>query len=142
MRDVRSGLFLLGLSLFTLWESLRVGLGTLKKPGSGFFPFCSGIALLVFALVIVGRGWGPGESQKTSYRRVALALASLFIYSLVLNTLGFIVATFLLAGVLFRLGEPRPWWVLVTISALLSLLVYGVFGVLLHVSFPRGFLGI
>jgi hypothetical protein len=73
---------------------------------------------------------------------VILALASLFVYSLVLETLGFVVATFFLVGILFHLGQPRRWWVLIGMSVLVTSIAYLLFGVLLHVYFPKGFLGI
>jgi len=142
MRELRSGLFFFGLSLFVLRESLRVGLGTLKVPGSGFFSFCAGLILSGLSLVLIYRGWGVRESLKSHSGRVILALISLFAYSLVLNTLGFVVATFFLVGILFQLGEPRRWWSLLGMSALVTFLAYFVFGILLHVYFPRGFLGI
>lgn len=142
MGDLRSGLFFFGLSLFVIWESLRVGLGTLKEPGSGFISFCAGVILSALSLALIHRGWGIREILKPHSRRVILALASLFVYSLILNTLGFIVATFLLVGLLFRLGERRPLWALLGMSVLVTLLSYLVFGIFLHVYFPRSFLGI
>jgi putative tricarboxylic transport membrane protein len=142
MSELRSGFFFFGLSLFVIWESLRAGLGTLKEPGSGFLSFCAGLFLLVLSLVLIYRGWGLRESLQSRSRRVVLAVIFLFVYSLVLNTLGFIVATFFLVGILFRLGEPRSWWILLGMSALVTFLAYLVFGVLLHVYFPRGFWGI
>ncbi len=142
MRDIRSGLFFFGLSLFVIWESLRVGIWTLQMPGSGFLSFCVGVILSVLSLVLIHRGWQFRESLKPHSRRVILALASLFVYSLILNTLGFIVATFLLVGLLLRLGERRPLWTLLGMSALVTLIAYLVFGIFLHVYFPRSFLGI
>ncbi len=145
MRDLKSGLFFFGLSLLVIWESLRVELGTFVEPGSGMVSFFGGLALFALSIVLIYRGWGSwgsGEAQKPHSRRVVLALISLFGYSLLLNTLGFIVATFLLVGILLRLGQPRPWWILVGVSALVSFLAYFIFGVLLHVYFPRGFWGI
>ncbi len=142
MCELRSGLFFFGLSLFVLWESLRVGLGTPKEPGSGFLSFCAGLVLAFLSIVLVVRGWGLRESLKAHSHRVILALVSLFAYSLLLDKLGFIVATFFLVGILFRLGKPRRWWSLLGMSALLTFLAYLVFGVLLHVYFPRSFLGI
>ena len=142
MGDLRSGLFFFGLSLFVIWESLRVGLGTLKEPGSGFISFCAGVILSALSLALIHRGWGIQGILKSHSRRVILALVSLFVYSLILNTLGFIVATFLLVGLLFRLGERRPWWALLGMSVLVTLLSYLVFGIFLHVYFPRSFLGI
>lgn len=142
MPEFRSGLFLFALSLFVLWESLRIGLGTLKVPGSGFLSFCAGLILSGLSLVLIYRGWGARESLGAHSRRVIVALLSLFAYSLVINTLGFVVATFFLVGILFQLGEPRRWWALLGMSALVTFLAYFVFGILLHVYFPRGFLGI
>jgi len=146
MRELKGGLFFLGLSIFVLWESLRLGLGTLREPGSGFISFCMGIILSALSVVLIlrgrGRGWGGRGSDESHTLRVVLALVSLFIYSLVLDGLGFVGATFFLVGILFRLGERRPWWVLVGMSAAVTFMWYVVFGVVLHVYFPRGLLGI
>jgi hypothetical protein len=141
-RELKSGFFFLALSMLILWESRRVELGTFVEPGSGFLTFGTGLALCVLSIVMVCRGWKVREAHKPFSRRVALALASLFTYSLVLSYLGFLVATFFLVAVLFHLGKPRKWWFLLGMSALVSLAAYLVFGVLLHVYFPRGFLGI
>ena len=141
-REVRSGIFFFGLSLLILRESFHVELGTFVEPGSGFLTFGTGMALCALSIVLICRGWKVREPDKPFSRRVALALASLFVYSLVLSFLGFVVATFFLVGVLFYLGQPRKWWLLIGMSALVTLVAYVVFGVLLHVYFPRGFLGI
>ncbi len=142
MRKLRSGFFFFGLSLFILWESLRLGLGTLTEPGSGFLSFCAGVILGSLSLVLIYVGWGVKEPLKPHSRRVILALVFLFAYSLILNTLGFVIATFFFVGILFRLGQSRPWWVLLGMSVLVTFLAYFVFGVLLNVYFPRSFLGI
>jgi hypothetical protein len=140
--DLRSGFFFFGLSLFLMWESLRVELGTFIEPGSGFLSFGVGSALCALSIVLIARGWTVREAQKPHSRRVVLAITSLFIYSLVLNVLGFVVATFFLVGILFHLGQSRQWWYLIGMSAVVTFMAYLVFGVLLHVYFPKGFLGI
>jgi hypothetical protein len=142
MRELRSGLFFFGLSLFVILESLRIRVGTYNEPGAGFLSFCAGVILAVLSLMLIQSGWGLRESMKPHPRRVILALVSLFAYCLVLESIGFLVATFLLVGVLLRLGEPRRWFVLVATSAFVTFLAYLVFGILLHVHFPRSFLGV
>jgi thiol:disulfide interchange protein len=143
MRDeLRSGLFCFGLSLVLMWESLRVELGTFMVPGSGFLSFGVGLALCALSIVLIVRGWNVRKAREPHSRRVILAIASLFIYSLVLNILGFVAATFFLVGVLFQLGHPRKWWYLIGMSAVVTFMAYLVFGVFLHVYFPKGFLGI
>jgi len=142
MGDLKTGLFFFGLSLLTIWESLRVGLGTFTKPGSGMLSLGGGLALCALSIVLIIKGWGIRKREAPHSRRVVLALVSLFVYSLLLNTLGFLLATFFLVGVLFHLGQPRRWWLLIGMSALVTFLAYLIFGVFLNVYFPRGFLGI
>jgi putative tricarboxylic transport membrane protein len=142
MRELRGGIFFLALSVLIVWESFRVELGTLKEPGSGFLSLCAGLGVGALSLVLIYRGWRIREPGKPHSHRVTFALVSLFIYSLVLDSLGFVVATFFLVGILFRLGQPRPWWFLIGVSALVTFLSYLIFGVFLRVYFPRGFLGI
>ena len=140
--DLRSGFFFFRLSLVLMWESLRVELGTFMEPGSGFLSFGVGLALFVLSAVLIFRGWSVRKAQKPHARRVVLAITSLFIYSLVLNMLGFVVATFFFVGVLFQLGQPRQWWYLIGMSAVVTFMAYLIFGVFLHVYFPKGVLGI
>jgi len=142
MRELRGGIFFLALSVLIIWESFRVELGTLKEPGSGFLSLCAGLGVGALSLILIYRGWRVREPGKPHSHRVTFALVSLFIYSLVLDSLGFVVATFFLVGILFRLGQPRPWWFLIGVSALVTFLSYLIFGVFLRVYFPRGFLGI
>ncbi len=142
MRELRGGLFFFGLSLLIIWESLRVELGTLKEPGSGFLSLCAGLGVFFLSLVLIVRGWRAREPGKPHSHRVTLALVTMFVYSLLLDTLGFLIATFFLVGILFRLGQPRPWWFLIGVSAIVTFISYLIFGVFLRVYFPRGLWGI
>lgn len=143
MRKIESGIFFFCASLFVLWESLRAGLGTGHKPGSGFLSFCTGVILALLSLLLIREGWRAREPrQAASSFKVGLALLTIIVYSLVLDTLGFVVATFFLVGIFLHLGERRRWWALFGMSTLVTLLVYFVFGILLQVSLPRGFFGI
>jgi hypothetical protein len=142
VNKIGSGAFFLGLSLLVIWESLRVGLGTSIMPGSGFIPFCMGIILLFLSLMLIYQDWQTPRKTRTLPLKVILALSFLFVYSMVLNTLGFFVSTFFLVLALFRLGEARRWWVLMGMSVIVTILVYLIFGRLLQVFFPPGVLGI
>jgi putative tricarboxylic transport membrane protein len=98
--------------------------------------------LMGLSFFMIHRGWSVREARINHSRKVILALAVLIVYSLVLDVLGFIVATFLAVAALFGLQTSRPWWAILGISALVTLLAYLVFGILLQVFFPPGFLGI
>ena len=142
MQDLKSGLFFLAFAIVAIAGSLRAGLGTASQPGSGFVSFCAGLILAAFSLVLLKRG-RPAERERVGHApAVTLALASLFAYSLILDSLGFIPATFLLVIVLLRLGRKRPWWALLSFAAVITFFVHLVFATGLHVYFPRGFLGL
>jgi len=98
--------------------------------------------MAVLSLLLIFQSWKLQEPKKQLPMRVVLVLAALYVYSLLLNILGFIVATFSLVAFLFHVGEPRRWYVTIGMSALVSLFVYVVFSRLLQVYFPQGILGI
>ena len=140
MRELKSGLFFLALSVLVLWESLRSGLGALTEPGAGVFPLCAGVVLMFLSLALIVRGWGKHDQLPPHSRRVMVTVAVLFAYSLLLSAIGFVIATFLLSTALFQIGESRRWWVQMGMGALLTLLFYLVFVVWLKVYVPQGFL--
>ena len=70
-----------------------------------------------------------------------IILAVLFGYSLFLDTLGFLVSTFILLLMLFRFVGPQKWVVAVGGSALASIASYVVFELWLKTQLPRGILG-
>jgi hypothetical protein len=70
-----------------------------------------------------------------------IILAVLFGYSLFLDTLGFLVSTFILLLMLFRFVEPQKWVVAMGGSALASIASYVVFELWLKTQLPRGILG-
>jgi putative tricarboxylic transport membrane protein len=142
VQKIGSGIFFLGFALVVIWESWRVGLGTWTVPGSGFISFCTGMILTILALLLIYDDWQRPKKTGKMPLRVFLALSFLLVYSMVLNTLGFVVSTFLLVFALFRLGEARGWWVLTGMSVIVTFLAYLIFGRLLQVYFPPGVLGI
>lgn len=67
-------------------------------------------------------------------------IAAMVVYVAVLNTVGFLISTFLFAAaVLYFMGE-RAWYKLVGIPLILSVFLYVVFGILLSIPLPMGFL--
>ncbi len=144
MRETGQGVFFFGLSALVVVESLRMGTGTMKEPGAGFLSLALGLILAVFSLVLIVKGWRVDKDapQEKPSSRTVIALVSLFIYSLIMETTGFVVATFLLVAVLFHLAERRSWWVLLGMSALVTAIAYVLFGVILKVYFPGGIFGI
>ena len=128
-----------------LAASLSFPLGSVAKPGPGFFPVGVGVFLCLAAAGLTGtlvRGpravaAGPGVPPDAR-ARVATTVLGLAGFCLLLPWLGYPVCAFLFVGlVLRRLGGGG--WPGVVITAVLSALVsHYLFGVLLGVPLPRG----
>jgi len=145
-----SDLVWIGFAAIVCWGGLKLGFGSFHQPLAGFMPFLSGLILGLLALVDLVSGvinhW-KGEKPDREiwgnihWGKLFLTLVLLFIYTAFFTSLGFIVATILLLLFLYRVMEPRPWWVVVTASIVTTGLFYLGFKVGLDSQLPGGFLG-
>ena len=149
IRDVGSGLFWLAISFFVCYKSFSMGIGTFRSPGSGFLPFWSGLTLgiLTIFLIITSAVKKQGKVSMAKlwggmqWPKVILALAALFIYAILLPTLGYLIATLALMIVLFNLmGRPKLWIQVVGITGTVFA-SYIIFYVWLKVQLPAGIFG-
>jgi len=129
---------------------LKLGFGSFHQPHAGFMPFLAGLILGLLALIDMISGivnqWKEEKEDKQiwgniHWRKLLLTLALLFIYTILFNTLGFIIATILLLFSLYRVMEPRPLWIVLTASVVTTGLFYLGFKIGLDSQLPRGFLG-
>ena len=84
----------------------------------------------------------PTQSQPTTNRRTLCATISLlFFYAILLPTVGYLLSTFLISAVLFRvIGTYRIHISLVN-ALLITAALYVLFILLLGMSFPTGIFG-
>jgi putative tricarboxylic transport membrane protein len=133
----------LGIALFA--GSLQFPVLSAGTPGPGFLPLliaigviASGVALLVGALRGIHVVEKPSWPSLAGWRHVALMLVAMTIAFLLLEELGFLVATTLfMAAMIYALGE-RSWRMLLTIPPFSALALYMVFAVWLRVPLPKG----
>jgi putative tricarboxylic transport membrane protein len=142
--DRWSGPALLVLSLYVSIESWRLGLGTYFRPGSGFFPFYSGLLLGVLAVILtLGAFRGelePGEAWG-KWTNILLVSVGMLGFVLLLNRLGFLLTAFLFIGFLLQVVERRDWIVSLGAAALTALASYAIFQLWLRAQLPAGILG-
>ena len=131
--------------------SIKMGLGALSKPRSGFLPFLTGglLALLGLILTLYKTFEKPkekGESIEFSIKKFGknrfYSLIALFIYASLLEPLGFFVDSFLFLFFLFKILDPRKWFVPILISVVTVILSYFLFHVWLRINLPRGIFNI
>jgi putative tricarboxylic transport membrane protein len=145
-RELIAAAVLLAFALFAVIQASGLRFGTVAAPGPGFFPLCLAMALCLAAIGLLVRAWrGAAAGVWTptpDARRFAVAgtLGALLVYALVLEWLGFLLATFALLVFFFRALQRQSWLVVVTGSLATSLLSYLVFKIWLGINLPGGFL--
>ena len=146
-----ASLILIVIGVLFCFFSLRVGLGRINDPGPGFIPFVTGCALILLSLGTIFFEGKPGRKEESESKPPketdsgwvlpASVLLSLLIYALVLEFLGFFLSTFLFLTFLLMMSEKRSWKASLGFSILTTGSAYLVFGYLLEVGLPQGFLG-
>jgi hypothetical protein len=145
--DRISGIFGLLFSIFMSIQSSLLGLGTLHKPGPGFFYFWTSITLGLLSLVVLIRAWvgkEPGEGEpifkRGRLRKVFWVLLSAFLYVFFLERAGFIPVTLMLFLFLLGIIERKSWSLTVVVSVAVTVVAYLVFEVWLKSQLPKGIL--
>jgi len=143
-RDRVSGLAWLAVALFAAAQGLSLGLGSLHRPGPGFFPFWGGVALGLLSILLIVRS--PERDAPSAPRlrpdtaRPVAAAGAILAYLFLLEVLGFVPVTFLFLLVLFRL--ERRGWAFSAASALAGAVgAYALFQLWLKTQLPAGPLG-
>jgi putative tricarboxylic transport membrane protein len=147
--DRISGVFWLCFAILAMIEAKRLGLGTLHQPGPGFLFFWVNIVLGLMALFVLVRAWtgkkteGPPHAifGKQNVPKIIFVMLSLFIYVLLMETLGFIVVTLLLFIFLLGVVEKKKWYFTALVSVVVTVIAYLIFEVWLQSQLPKGLLG-
>ena len=105
----------------------------------GFFS----ILLLLEALFKKSRGkekkvivW----SRETLWKNLILTSLALIAYALIMEKVGYLLATFVFILFLFKTVEPQKWIVSILGAIVTVLLSYIIFNVWLQCQFPEGFI--
>ncbi len=132
------------MAVFVSAMGIKFGLGTLRYPGPGFFPFLVGLILFFLSLAIIS----PALKQRKKDAhfaewphlsgRVFPTMAILFAYGCVLEYSGYILGSFLVMFYLFKVPGEQKWWFSTLVTAITVALTYYIFGVLLQAQFPKG----
>ena len=146
--DQRSSLIWLIIGLAILFYSGKYGLGQMSSPGPGFVPFLSGLVIVGLALIVFFQQFGNGvrEGLEGLWRQkdwpVTLkVMGALTLYAIFLQTVGFLLVTFLLVLYLFRAIEPLGWRKVIAGALGTAFSAYLIFDFWLQAQLPRGIFG-
>lgn len=138
----------LALSVFVVFAGRQHGIGAVSDPGSGFLLFWIGLLMCGFSVALVAaaiRVGGPSLGSLwvgTRWGKVLAIIASLVAYALLLNTLGFLLASIPLLIVLLRGIDPVRWTVALPVGIGAPLAIWWLLKKLLLIQLPAGMLGI
>ena len=142
-RDLVGGLAWLAVALFAVVQGHALKLGTLGRPGPGFFPFWAGVVLAVLSLLLIADALRTRAAIALPWprsTRLLVVTAALLGYVVLLEPLGFVIVTFLFLLLLLRV-EGRGW-VSSGVTALLGTAgAFALFQLWLKTQLPSGPLG-
>ncbi len=147
--DRSSSLFWLIVGIGIAISSLKYGFGNLHEPGPGFITFFAGAILIILSLALflsslrdqkdrsgfqsLWAGLDPGK--------VLYVIVLLVAYTFLVKPLGFLISTFLLLFLLFRVKGTYRLKTVLLMSLLVTAGSYIVFEIWLKAQLPKGVLG-
>lgn len=134
--------------------STQIGLGSLNQPGSGFFPFLTGIALLLTAVASGTTSGAPATSaedkdessspdtpDKNGPKTLAAIMAVALLIPLLAETTGFITITTIALIAMAKILKVRGWVRPIAVGLLSGVALWFVFVSWLLVPLPPGIFG-
>ena len=146
-----SSISLILFSIFICFFSYQISIGSLRAPGSGFFPFFLGVILALLSLANLAKAIAKskkGEEKREapgteiSWKNIILVLIALFSYPMLLDIVGFLPTTFLFTACFLRFIEPQRWTVVLGLGGGIAVVSYLIFQYWLKIQFPSGIFGI
>ena len=145
--DFKSGLFLIFIGISFMIMSYRLGIGDLRQPESGFFPFWIAFFIFVMSFGLLAKsfikktfkGQDDRLADRINLKTIFLVLPALVVYGVVLDTLGFTISTFLFMVYTVGILGKKRWCVTLLIAFSSTLCVHLIFVQWLRCQFPLGF---
>ncbi len=81
------------------------------------------------------------EIKGTNWVKISLVLASLVLYALFLEKLGFVFTTFVLLSFLLGISEGKKWPRVLGVASAVALGSFAIFELWLRIRLPKGIFG-
>jgi len=134
----------LALGAFVIHSGLKLKLGTVNDPGSGFMMFYVGLLMCAFAVSIVlasvteGGPTFASRWEDARWSKPVLIIVCLTAYAFALEPLGFLIATIPLMLLLLRIVDPVRWTLALPLAVLAPFIVWWVLKHGLAIMLPVG----
>jgi len=132
--------------------SLRMPIGTFRMAGTGMFPLCLGILLMILSGIFILRFFFEGKEERVkkevsiepsgSPTQLTLFLGAMALATLFFNQLGYPLTSFLLMVALLRILGIKRWGQNILISVVTTVGSYFLFVKWLDIPMPKGWIGL
>jgi len=144
--DQSSSLFWLVVAIGIVLLSMRYGVGTLHEPGPGFITFFAGAILIVLSLALFFSNFRDRADRSSLWSlwagletgKILYVILLLVAYIFLLKPVGFLISTFLLLVLLFRVKGSYRLKTVLLMSLLVTAGSYLVFEIWLKAQLPKG----
>jgi hypothetical protein len=129
------------IALFTLWESRKLPLGSLKNPGPAYMPVLLAVLLLGFAILMMvygNRTERMADVKWTEWKHGAAILGVCAFMALAMERLGYRITIFVALALLLGALERCRIVTTLLFSVAFSLGSFYLFSTLLRVPLPFG----
>jgi len=146
--ELWGGLIGLALGIFVIRSGLKLKLGTINDPGSGYVLFYTGILMCAFAATIIAAALGGGGPtfgsrwKDARWTKPVVVIACLTAFAFALDPLGFLLSSIPLMLLLMRLIDPVRWELAVPVSILVPAGMWWLLKHGLGIQLPSGVFGV
>ena len=140
-----TGLLFIALGVYvTIYSFAQLTLGTIQKPGSGFFTLICGSGILIMSTLWLVGGWKE-KNEKTLWEKGGwisplLGVAVTLVYAVLMEPLGYILSTAVFIALWqVVISKAKPLTIIV-FTVIGTVAMYVVFELLLGVPLPNGLL--
>jgi putative tricarboxylic transport membrane protein len=142
--ELWGGLIGLALGVFVIWSGIKLKIGSINDPGSGFVLFYTGLLMSVFSAAIIFAAFTEGGPtfgsrwEGTRWSKPLLVITCLTAFSFALDPLGFLLSAIPMMVLLLRVIDPVRWSLTIPLAILAPLGVWWVLKRLLLIQLPSG----
>jgi putative tricarboxylic transport membrane protein len=142
--ELWGGLIGLALGIFVIRSGIKLKLGSINDPGSGYVLFYTGILMCLFALTITIAAVTEGKPSFGSrwegarWTKPLTIIMCLIVFSFALEPLGFLLSAIPLMLLLLRAVDPVRWTLAIPLAVLAPLGVWWVLKRMLLIQLPSG----
>jgi Tripartite tricarboxylate transporter TctB family len=139
-KDFGAGLMYMVIGLFFTIMATQYPMGTAAKMGPGYFPFWLGIVMTALGLLILVKSLSAKAAIEKippfNWKVIGLITGSVIAYGILLPTMGFIVAVFVLVFMSASASHEFHWKGTLINATFLIVFTYSVFVLGLKLQFP------